>query len=101
MLALDVENVTFKPNGGNPNGARRLLGVVARDGNARINNKNPLGASNGANRFTFVENDGTFYNAAGTYNTGGYDDERVAHPDGTRGLGDRPARINDQSLLPY
>ena len=101
MLALGLENVTFKPNGGNPNGARRLLGVVARDGNARINNNNPLGASNGANRFTFVENDGAFYNAAGTYNTGGYDDERVAHPDGTRGLGDRPARINDQSLLPY
>ncbi len=101
MLASGVEAVTFEPNGGNPNAARRLVGVVGRDGNARINNNNPLGASNGSNRFTYIENDGTFYNAAGTYLTGGYDDERVAHPDGTRGLGDRVHRINDQSFLPY
>ncbi len=101
MLALGVDAVTFEPNGGNPNAARRLVGVVGRDGNARINNNNPLGAANGANRFTLIENDGTFFNAAGTYVTGGYDDERVAHPDGTRGLGDRTHRINDQSFLPY
>ena len=101
MLASGVDAVTFKPNGGNPNAARRLVGVVARDGNGRFSNNNPLGASNGANRFTFIENDGTFFNAAGTYLTGGYDDERVAHPDGTRGLGDRAIRINDQDFLPY
>ena len=101
MLASGMDAVTFEPNGGNPNAARRLVGVVGRDGNARINNKNPLGASNGSNRFTYIENDGTFFNAAGTYVTGGYDDERVAHPDGTRGLGDRTHRINDESFLPY
>ena len=101
MLDLGLDAVTFEPNGGNPNGARRLVGVVGRDGNARINANNPLGASNGSNRFTYIENDGTFYNAAGTYVTGGYDDERVAHPDGTRGLGDRTHRINDESFLPY
>jgi hypothetical protein len=101
MLALGVDAVTFKPNGGNPNAARRLVGVVARDGNGRFSNANPLGASNGANRFTLIENDGTFFNAAGTYVTGGYDDERVAHPDGSPGLGDRAIRINDQSILPY
>ncbi|MDE0769391.1 MAG: hypothetical protein OSB19_13485 [Opitutaceae bacterium] len=101
MLVSGVDAVTFKPNGKNPKKAQRLVGVVARDGNGRFSNKNPLGASNGSNRFTFIENDGTFYNAAGTYNTGGYDDERVAHPDGTPGLGDRVHRINDQDFLPY
>lgn len=101
MLEFGVDAVTFEPNGGNPNAARRLVGVVGRDGNARINSNNPLGASNGANRFTFIENEGTFFNAAGTYVTGGYDDERVAHPDETRGLGDRAHRINDESFLPY
>ncbi|MCB1123007.1 MAG: hypothetical protein KJT03_15740, partial [Verrucomicrobiae bacterium] len=91
MLALGVDAVTFRSTGGNPNAARRLVGVVARDGNY----------NNGQNRFTYIENDGTFYNAAGTFITGGYDDERVQHPDGTAGLGDRPHRINDQSFLPY
>ncbi len=101
MLASGLDAVTFEPNGGNPNAARRLVGVTGRDGNARINNNNPFGASNGQNRFTYISNDGTFFNAAGTYVTGGYDDERVAHPDGTRGLGDRVHRINDESLIPY
>ena len=86
--ASSLDAVTFTPTGGNPNGAMRAVGVVGRDGN-RINNNNPLGASNGSNRFTFVENDGTFYNAAGTFLTGGYDDERVRHPDGSPGLGNR------------
>ncbi len=101
MLALGMDEVLFEPTGGNPNGGMRAVGVVGRDGNARINNNNPLGASNGANRFTFVENDGTFFNAAGTFVTGGYDDERVRHPDGSPGLGDRTIRINDPDFLPY
>lgn len=101
LQAFGLDVVTFEPTGGNPNNAMRAVGVVGRDGNARINNNNPLGASNGANRFTFIENDGTFFNAAGTFVTGGYDDERVRHPDGTPGLGDRPHRINDPDFLPY
>ncbi|MCB1122374.1 MAG: hypothetical protein KJT03_12550, partial [Verrucomicrobiae bacterium] len=94
MLAFGLETVLFTPNGGNPNNNRnRVYGVTGRDGNPNGNNP--------ARRLTFIENDGTLYNAAGTYTTGGYDDERVRHPDGTAGLGDRNHRINDPDFLPY
>lgn len=89
-LAFGVDAVTFDRGGSNPTNAMRAVGVVARDGNA-----------NNVNRFTYIENDGTFFNAAGTLNTGGYDDERVRHPDGSPGLGDRAIRINDPDILPY
>lgn len=89
LLAFGVDAVTFKPTGGNPKNNMREVGVTGRDGNRN------------ANRFTYIENDGTFFNASGTFLTGGYDDERVRHPDGSPGLGDRAHRINDQSLLPY
>ncbi|MAM90764.1 MAG: hypothetical protein CMI15_04735, partial [Opitutaceae bacterium] len=95
LEAFGLDAVTFTPTGGNPNGSMREVGVVARDGNPR-NFRN-----NGQNRFTFIENDGTFYNATGTFNTGGYDDERVRHPDGSPGLGNRTQRINDPDFLPY
>lgn len=91
MQALGMEAVLFTPNGGNPNNNRnRVFGVTGRDGNP-----------NNATRLTYIENDGTLYNAVGTYTTGGYDDERVRHPDGTAGLGDRNHRINDPAFLPY
>ncbi|MDA1066875.1 MAG: hypothetical protein O3C43_10255 [Verrucomicrobia bacterium] len=100
FLASGLSAVTFKPTlRGNKatqvTAAQRLVGVTGADGN-------PSGfRPQGANRFTYIENDGTFFNAVGTYTTGGYDDERVRHPDGSPGLGDRPHRINDKSFLPY
>ncbi|MCB1122667.1 MAG: hypothetical protein KJT03_14030, partial [Verrucomicrobiae bacterium] len=93
MLALGMDAVTFAPNGGNPNAARQRLGIGSRDGNPN--------AANPARRLVFVENDGTLYNAAGTYLTAGYDNPNVLSPDGTSGQGGRPIRINDPSFLPY
>lgn len=94
---LDIIGDPYRGNGQGAaiNNAKRAVGVGARDGNPRG------GASNGQNRFTFIENDGTFHNLAGNFNTVGYDEERVRHPDGSPGLGDRVHRINDQSIIPY
>ena len=95
LLVLGLENVLFEPTGGNPSSAMREVGVTNRNGNPRNF------ASNGQNRFTYIANDGTFYNATGEFQTRGYDDERVRHPDGSPGLGDRFIRINDPEFLPY
>jgi len=94
---LDIIGDPYRGNGQGAqiNNNKRAVGVGARDGNPRG------GASNGQNRFTFIENDGSFHNLAGNFNTVGYDEERVRHPDGSPGLGDRTIRINDQSVLPY
>ncbi len=105
IAGTPLEDLTFNPYRGNGAGARvtaatRAVGVGARDANPR----------NGINsRFTFIENDGTFHNLAGVFNTVGYDSVGVFHPDGSpgyRGLQDddttvRVSRINDQSVLPY
>ena len=100
-----LEDLLFNPYRANGTGARvtaatRAVGVGARDANPR----------NGINsRFTYIENDGTFHNFAGMFNTVGYDNVGVFHPDGSpgyRGLQDdettvRVQRINDESVLPY
>ena len=106
MLASGVDELIFEPaRGGNARaqllGARvtnatRAVGVTGRDGNPR----------NGQNRFTYIENDGTFFNATGTFLTGGYNEgtqenPRVFHPDGSPGGTDRTIRINDPDFLPY
>ncbi|MDA0347579.1 MAG: hypothetical protein O3C43_10265 [Verrucomicrobia bacterium] len=95
---LDIIGSPYRGNGQGAaiNNAKRAVGVGARDGNPR-----GFTAANGQNRFTFIENDGSFHNLSGSYNTVGYDEERVRHPDGSPGLGDRAHRINDQSILPY
>ena len=95
LQAFGVDAVTFTPTGGNPNGAMAALGVTRRDGNPRNF------TANGQNRFTYVVNDNTFYNATGTFITDGYDDSRVRHPDGTPGGATRRMRINDPEFMPY
>jgi iron complex outermembrane recepter protein len=91
LLALGLDAVTFAPSNKNPNAAQRALGITGRDGNF----------NNTVNRFTYIDNDGTFFNAVGTYLTGGYDDPDVRAPDGTPGQGGRYIRINDPDFLPY
>ena len=106
-LVTPLEDITFSPFRGNGVGARvtnatRAVGVTGRDGN-------PRGFSGtGANRFTFIENDGTFHNLAGNFVTGGYNLLEVVPVDGSPGIPDgatpsppRPYRINDTSILPY
>lgn len=104
LQANGLEAVTFNPfgagrrddQGAQVTNATRAVGVTGRDGNPRGWN------SNGNNRFTYISNDGTFFNASGTFVTGGYNDERTTHPDGTPGLdANRAIRINDQSIIPY
>ena len=106
-LVTPLEDITFSPFRGNGTGARvtnatRAVGVIGRDGN-------PRGFSGtGANRFTFIENDGTFHNLAGNFVTGGYNDLRVVPVDGSPGIPEgatpsppRAFRINDTRILPY
>ncbi len=106
-LVTPLEDITFSPFRGNGAGARvtnatRAVGVIGRDGNPR------RFAGNGNNRFTFIENDGTFHNLAGNFVTGGYNDLTVVPVDGSPGIPDdatprppRAFRINDTSILPY
>jgi hypothetical protein len=102
-----LEDITFNPFRGNGTGARvtnatRVFGIDQRDGN-------PRGFSgNGNNRFTFIENDGTFFNAAGRFLTRGYNRAGIVPADGSptwpadsNPNPPRPIRINDQSILPY
>jgi hypothetical protein len=101
LQASGLDGLTFNPYRGNGQGARvtnatRAVGVGARDANPR----------NGTNsRFTFIENDNSFHNLAGTFNTVGYNNRDVFHPDGSPGYNDfdtsRTGRINDQSVIPY
>lgn len=106
-LVTPLEDITFNPYRGNGQGAQvnnasRAVGVTQRDGN-------PRGFSgNGNNRFTFIENDDTFVNKAGTFNTGGYNQDRIVPADGSpvwpadsNPNPPRPFRINDQTILPY
>jgi outer membrane receptor protein involved in Fe transport len=102
-----LEDLLFNPYRGNGQGARvtnatRAFGVFERDGN-------PRGFSgNGNNRFTFIENDGSFINKAGSFGTGGYNQIGIVPVDGSPTWPDdsvpnppRNIRINDESVLPY
>ena len=106
-LVTPLEDITFSPFRGNGAGARvtnatRAVGVTGRDGN-------PRGfAGTGANRFTFIENDGTFHNLAGNFVTGGYNLLEIVPVDGSPGIPEgatpsppRAFRVNDQSIIPY
>lgn len=113
LIANGLDGLTFNPYRGNGQGARvtnatRAVGVGARDGNPRRNVdilRNNGSIQSAQNRFTFIENDGTFHNLSGSFNTVGYNNRGVFHPDGSPGYNDfdtsRVNRINDQSVLPY
>jgi hypothetical protein len=72
---LGASAVTFTPNNVQPTAAQRALGVVTLNG-----------ARTGTNRrVVMIENDGTVFDAIGTYLTGTYNNNTVRAPDGTPG----------------
>ena len=86
--ARGIAAVTFAPplNNTAPNAALQALGIVARDGN-------PTAAAQ--RRATFIENDGTVFDARGMYLTGSYNNSAVRAPDGTPGVTTSILRVRD------
>ena len=90
--ARGTSAVTFAPLNTNPTAAQIALGVTARNANQ---------AQAGIRRITFIENDGTVFNAAGTFLTGSYNNAAVRHPDGSPGMAGQVLRLNDERIVPY
>ncbi|MDO8539337.1 MAG: hypothetical protein Q7S40_02770 [Opitutaceae bacterium] len=90
--ARGVAAVTAAPLNANPTAAQQRLGLTSR-------NANFTGA--GIRRVTFIDNDRTVFNAAGTYLSGSYNNPTVQHPDGSPGVSGTTLRLNDERLVPY
>ncbi len=88
--ALGAGAVTFVPNNTVPTAAQQALGVIARDGARGGNNR----------RAIYIENDGTLFDAIGTFLTGSYNNAAVRGPDGTRGVTASTLRIHDPKFYP-
>jgi outer membrane receptor for ferric coprogen and ferric-rhodotorulic acid len=88
--ARGVAAVTFAPGTAAPNAAQQALGIVARDGTRGGQNR----------RHTYIENDGTLFDAIGTFLTGSYNTAAVRAPDGTPGVTGTALRINDPDFYP-
>jgi len=73
--ARGVGAVTFAPTAAAPTAAMIALGVTTRNGTTGGLNR----------RATFIENDGTIFDAIGTYLSGSYNNAAVRAPDGTPG----------------
>ena len=87
--ALGVNAVTFTPNNAVPTAAQTALGVTGRNG-----------ASGGLNhRLTYVENDGVFFDAIGTYLTGTYNNNAVKLG-GLPGVTGGPLKLADFKIYP-
>jgi len=87
--ALGVNAVTFTPNNVVPTAAQTALGVTGRNG-----------ASGGQNhRVTYVENDGAFFDAIGTYLTGTYNNNAVKLG-GLPGVTGGPLKLADFKIYP-
>jgi hypothetical protein len=92
--AKGVAAVTFVPNNAATATAAQLaVGVVGR--NQGLNTAIP-----GIRRFVYIENDGTFFNSAGTLLTGSYENPAVRSPSGQPGVSGVTLAINDPSYLP-
>ncbi len=92
--ARGVGAVTFAPNNAAAATAAQLaVGVVAR-------NQGLSTAVPGIRRFVYVENDGSFFNSAGTVLTGSYDNPAVRAPGGEPGMSGDTLVINDPRYLP-
>ncbi|MBI5690454.1 MAG: TonB-dependent receptor plug domain-containing protein [Verrucomicrobia bacterium] len=88
--ARGVSAVTVAPTTAAPSAALVALGITARNG-----------TSGGLNRrATWIENDGTIFDAIGTYLTGSYNTAGVRAPDGTPGATGGGLMINDPSVYP-
>ncbi|MES2692254.1 MAG: hypothetical protein V4773_02195, partial [Verrucomicrobiota bacterium] len=59
-----------------------------------------VAATGNNRRVTFIENDGTIFDARGTYLTGSYNNAAVRAPDGTPGVTSGTLRIHDPRLFP-
>ncbi|MES2692818.1 MAG: hypothetical protein V4773_05040, partial [Verrucomicrobiota bacterium] len=88
--ARGVSAVTVTPVNAAPTAAMVAMGIVARNGNFGGQNR----------RATFIENDGTVFDAVGTYITGSYNNAAVRAPDGTPGTTGSALVLNDTSLYP-
>jgi hypothetical protein len=88
--ARGVDAVTFVPGTAAPTAAMQALGVTGRDGTVGGNNR----------RAIFIENNGTIFDAVGTFLTNSYNNAAVRAPDGTRGVTASTLRIYDPSFFP-
>jgi iron complex outermembrane receptor protein len=90
--ASGVNAVTFTPVGTTAvTAAMQAVGVTSRDGAVGGNN----------HRVTMIENDGTFFDAIGTFLSSSYNNAAVRAPDGTRGATIAGAfRIYDPKFYP-
>jgi iron complex outermembrane receptor protein len=84
--------VTVAPLNAAPTAAQQALGITARNQNF---------ATAGVRRITYINNNSTVFNAAGTYLTGSYNNATVRHPDGSPGVTGSVLRLNDERLVPY
>ena len=88
--ARGVDAVTVAPTTALPSASLVALGITTRNG-----------ATGGQNRrATFIENDGTIFDAIGTYLTGTYNNAAVRAPDGTPGWTGSGLVINDERVYP-
>jgi outer membrane receptor for ferric coprogen and ferric-rhodotorulic acid len=88
--ARGVAAVTFTPTTAAPTAAMQALGVTARDGTVGGNNR----------RAVYIENDGTIFDAIGTYLTSSYNSNVVRAPDGTPGVTAPALKIFDPKFYP-
>ncbi|WP_414662063.1 TonB-dependent receptor plug domain-containing protein [Horticoccus sp. 23ND18S-11] len=88
--ARGVDAVTVAPTTAAPTAALVALGITARNGTSGGQNR----------RATFVENNGTIFDAIGTYLTGTYNNAAVRAPDGTRGVTGSGLVLNDPAFYP-
>ncbi|MBI5767014.1 MAG: TonB-dependent receptor plug domain-containing protein [Verrucomicrobia bacterium] len=82
--------VTVTPTTAAPTAAMIALGITTRNGTT--------GGQN--HRATFIENNGTIFDAIGTYLTGSYGNAAVRAPDGTPGRTGSALIINDPQVFP-
>jgi iron complex outermembrane receptor protein len=90
--ARGLAAVTVIPTNANPTAAQQALGITTRNANF---------TAAGIKRATFINNDSSVFNAAGTLLTGSYNNTVVRHPDGSPGVTGAQLRMNDESLVPY
>lgn len=88
--ARGARAVTFAPTTAAPSAAQLALGITARNGTSGGQNR----------RATFIENDGTIFDAIGTYLTGSYNNAAVRAPDGTPGRTISALIITDPAFNP-
>lgn len=89
--ASGVAAVTFTPVGTTAvTAAQQAVGVTSRDGTVGGNN----------HRVTYIENEGVFFDAIGTFISSSYNNAAVRAPDGTRGATLGVLRLYDPKFFP-